>query len=133
VLTGDGPNVGLGSRFQRVGEDMDAQARPAGIGGHGVREGFELCGYDDDRRLVLESGRDRVVNAPRGAGSSVAEPDDRDVDTGGELVELLEGPLAFVADAVAGVPDPDGSTGRVEGLLPLVEHPLPRLPGLVGA
>jgi hypothetical protein len=133
VLTRDGPNVGLGSRFQRVGEDMDAQARPAGIGGHGVREGFELCGYDDDRRLVLESGRDRVVNAPRGAGSSVAEPDDRDVDTGGELVELLEGPLAFVADAVAGVPDPDGSTGRVEGLLPLVEHPLPRLPGLVGA
>jgi hypothetical protein len=133
VLTRDGPHVGLGSRFQRVGEDVDAQPCPAGVGRHGVGQGFELCCYDDDRRLVLESDLDRVVNAPRGAGASVAEPDDRDVDTGSELVKLLEGPLTFVADAVAGVPDLDGSTGRVEGLLPLVEHPLPRLPGLVGA
>jgi hypothetical protein len=38
VLTGDGPNVGLGSRFERVRQDMDAQARPTGVGSHGVRE-----------------------------------------------------------------------------------------------
>jgi hypothetical protein len=64
MLTGDGPNVGFGPRLERVREDMDPQTRPACVGRHGVRQGFELCCHDDDRRLVLESDRDGVVNAP---------------------------------------------------------------------
>src|SRR5207248_3156305 len=97
------------------------------------REMLELRCHDDDRRLPPGGHRDGVVHAPGGAGPSVAEPDDGDVDVGREVVELGERPDAVVADAVAGAPRPHLRAGGGQLAGPLVEHPLEGGPRAIGA
>src|SRR6266545_5463902 len=132
VVARDLAYLGLGARLERVRQHVDAQARPPGVGGHGVGEMLELCGYDDDRRLPLGGHGDGVVHAPRGAGASVAEADDGDVDVGREVFELGEGANAGVADAVARAPRTHVCAGGDQLACPLVEHPLERRPRAVG-
>src|SRR5436190_1500185 len=133
VLARDLAHLGLGPRLERVRQHVDAQAGPPGVGGHGVREMLELRCHDDDRRLPPGGHRDGVVHAPGGAGPSVAEPDDGDVDVGREVVELGERPDAVVADAVAGAPRPNLRAGGGQLAGPLVEHPLEGRPRAIGA
>src|SRR5215204_3437240 len=133
VLARDLAHLGLRPRFEWVRQHMDAQACPPGVGGHGVGQVLELCCHDDDRRLPPGGHLDGVVHAPGGAGASVAQPDDGDVDVGREVVELGEGSEAVVADAIARAPRPHLRAGRDQPACPLVEHPLERRPGPVGA
>ena len=107
MLARDGANLVFGTHLEWIGQDMDAQAGPPGVGGHGVGKLLELRCHDDDRRLASVGGRDGVVDAPGGAGASVAQPDHGDVDGVDELGQFGEGLLALVADAVARRPEPD--------------------------
>ena len=133
MLVRDRSDFLLGSRLQGIRQNMDAQARTAGVRRHGVGEMLELCGYDDDRRLPPVRGRDRVVDAPGGAGASVAEPDDGDLDAVGELVQLRERAVTLFADPVAGTPDLDFGADTDQLTTPFVEHPLERAPRRVVA
>src|SRR6266545_2740265 len=111
VLARDLAHLGLGTRLERVRQHVHAQARPPGVGGHGVGQVLELCCHDDDRRLPPGDHRDGVVHTPGGTGASVAQPDDGDVDVGREVVELGERANAVVTDAIARVPWPDVRAG----------------------
>ena len=114
MLARDGPHLVLGTHLEWIGQDMDAQARPPGVGGHGVGQLLELRSHDDDRRLAPVGGRDGVVDAPGGAGASVAQPDHGDVDGVDELGQLGEGLFTLLADAVARRPEPDRGAGVFE-------------------
>lgn len=114
MLARDRAHLGLGAHLEWVGQHMDTQTRPPGVGGHGVGQVLELRCHDDDRRLASVGGRDGVVDAPGGAGASVAQSDDGDVDGVDELGELGERLLTFVADAVPGLPESDRGAGTNE-------------------
>jgi hypothetical protein len=133
VFARDLPHLGLRTRFERVRQHVDAQAGPPGVGGHGVGELLELRCHDDDRRLPLGGHADGVVDTPRGAGASVAEPDDGDVDIRDEVLELDERALPLVADAIAGAPWTNVRSGGRQLARPLVEYPLERRPRAIGA
>ena len=116
MVASDGAHLRLRPRLERIRQHVDAQARPPGIGGHGVGQVLELRCHDDDRRLALGRHADGVVDAPGRAGASVAQPDDGDVDIGDEVLELHECPLPLVADAIAGAPRTDARAGGDQAL-----------------
>src|SRR5205085_9255636 len=76
------------SSFERVGQHEDPQARVTDMGGHAVCERLELLGDDDDRGLLQALDRYGVVDTPRRARSSVAEPDDTALDEARPLLDL---------------------------------------------
>ena len=114
MVARDLAHLGLRPRLERVRQHVHAQAGPPGVGSHGVGQALELFCHDDDRRLPPGGDLDGVVDAPGGTGSSVAEPDDGDVDVGREVLELGDRSDAVVADAVAGAPWPHLRAGGGE-------------------
>lgn len=129
----DSADVGFGTLLQGIRQYEDPQSTPTGIGRHRARQRLELGGDHDDRRGSRGSDRNRVVHAPRGAGPSVAEPDDANVDVGREAREFAGGACAVVADTLARDPTREVRACPLEPRRPLVEHPLVTLPGGVKA
>src|SRR6266540_4195745 len=123
----------LGPGVERVGEHKHAQRRLARVRCHRVSQRFEFLRYDGDRRLASGRHGQRVVDRPRGARPSVAEPDDGDVDLVDEALELRAGALAFLTDAVPRAPRAHVCSRVAQHRRPLVDHPLERAPRAVVA
>src|SRR6266540_1543575 len=123
----------LGPGVERVGEHDHAQRRVTRVRCHRVRQRFELFRYDGDRRLASGRHGQRVVDRPRGARSSVAEPDDGDVDLFDEALELRASAFTRFADAVARAPRAHFCAGVAQHPGPLVDDPLERAPRAVVA
>src|SRR5215204_2717864 len=133
VLSANLTHLRLGPGVERVGEHEHAQRRVSGVRGHRVGQRLELLRYDGDRRLASGGHGQGVVDRPRGARSSVAEPDDGDVDLVDEALELRASALAFFADAVPRAPRLHLCPCFAQHCRPLVDHPLERPPRAVVA
>jgi hypothetical protein len=108
VLSGDVADLLLGAGVERVRQHVDPQRRVPEVRRHGVRERFELLRYDGDRRLPPGRQLDCVADRPGGAGASIREAEDPDVDGVAELGELARCSLAlFARPGLVGRPVPD--------------------------
>ena len=91
----------VGQTLERIGQHELAKVSVALERCDAFADGDELLGYDDDRRLVERFYDHGVVDTPRRARASIAQPDDRTVDEPSPFVEVVAGAFALGADPLA--------------------------------
>jgi len=112
---------------------VHTQPGAAGVGRHGMREGFELLSHDGDRRLARLECDHGVVDGPGGAGASIAQADDDRLLVAHEVLELGQGRVGRLTRSLASTPVADVCAALCEQPAPFVAHPFEGAPGGVVA